>query len=161
MTFEVHSIGRIITPYHERAPYQPVADEGSSFWLEVDEEYARGLEGLATFNYIYVLFYAHQSRDFSLTVTPPWAGGKSTGIFSSRSPKRPNPLVLSVVKLLRVEGNRVYISGIDAFNGSPLLDIKPYIKDLDSKDDSNYGWIDLTGDDEHFKLHLKGIPHDY
>ena len=83
------------------------------------------------------------------------------GLFASRSPVRPNPIGLSIVRLKRIEGNVVYTSGLDVFDGTPLLDIKPYIKGLDSKDDANYGWIKELDDKDHLLLHIKGIPHEY
>ena len=82
-------------------------------------------------------------------------------MFASRSPNRPNPIGLSVVKILRIEKNIIAISGIDAFDNTPLLDIKPYIKNLDSKEDANFGWVNNTELDEHLKMHLAGIPHKH
>jgi tRNA-Thr(GGU) m(6)t(6)A37 methyltransferase TsaA len=96
-----------------------------------------------------------------MMVSPPWADGKKVGVFASRSPVRPNPIGLSVVRIKNIVENRIYTSGLDAFDGTPLLDIKPYIKDLDSKSDANYGWIEEMDDMEHLILHIKGIPHDY
>jgi tRNA (adenine37-N6)-methyltransferase len=74
---------------------------------------------------------------------------------------RPNPIGLSVTRLLRIKGRRVYTSGLDVFDGTPLLDIKPYIDGLDSKPDANGGWLDSLPDAEHLMLHIKGLPHDY
>lgn len=96
-----------------------------------------------------------------LLATPPWAGGLTVGVFASRSPRRPNPIGLSIVRVLGVQGNEVITSGLDAFDGTPLLDIKPYVKDLDSKADANYGWVEDLEDREHLTLHIRGIPHDY
>ena len=94
-------------------------------------------------------------------VSPPWAKGKKVGVFASRSPVRPNPIGLSIVRIKKIVGNKIYTSGLDVFDGTPLLDIKPYIKDLDNKDNANYGWVKETGDMSHLSLHIKGIPHDY
>lgn len=155
-------IGVIRTPYVERAPFQPLADDAGEFRLCVHARYAKGLADLDRFRYIYVLFFIHRiGRQPSMSVTPPWAQGKAVGLFSSRSPVRPNPLGLSIVEVKRVVGNEVFTSGLDAFDGTPLLDIKPYIKDLDSKADANYGWLEDLEDREHLTLHLKGVPHDY
>ena len=96
-----------------------------------------------------------------MIVSPPWAEGKRVGVFSSRSPLRPNPIGLSVVRVKSIVENRIYTSGLDVFDGTPLLDIKPYIKDLDSKTDANYGWVEEMDDMEHLVLHIKGIPHNY
>jgi len=82
-------------------------------------------------------------------------------VFASRSPVRPNCIGLSIVRIKRIINNEILTSGLDVFDGTPLLDIKPYIKDLDVKIDANYGWIEEIGDREHLFLHIKGIPHDY
>ncbi len=92
---------------------------------------------------------------------PPWAPEMEIGVFASRSPNRPNPIGLSIVKIKKIINNIIYISGIDAFDGTPVLDIKPYLKDLDAKCDANYGWVDETGDENHLALHIKGIPHKH
>ena len=97
----------------------------------------------------------------SMTVSPPWTGGARVGVFASRSPVRPNSIGLSIVRIKKIIDNKVFTSGLDVFDGTPLLDIKPYIKDLDSKSDANYGWIKEIDGDEHLHLHIKGIPHDY
>lgn len=155
-------IGVIRTPYVDRAPFQPLADDAGEFRLCVHARYAKGLADLDRFRYIYVLFFIHRiGRQPSMSVKPPWAQGKAVGLFSSRSPVRPNPLGLSIVEVKRIADNEVFTSGLDAFDGTPLLDIKPYIKDLDSKDDANYGWLEDLEDREHLTLHLKGVPHDY
>ena len=152
-------IGVIRTPYKDSAPYQPVEDDEGDFRIVVDPEYAEGLYKLEKFKYIYVIYYIHKvRREVSMIVTPPWAHGTEVGVFASRSPVRPNPIGLSIVKVKKVSGNEVHCTGLDAFDGTPLLDIKPYVKDLDSKPDANYGWIE---DSEHLLLHIKGIPHDY
>ncbi len=160
--YRLKPIGVIRTPYVDSAPYQPLANDEGEFRLCVDPSYADGLKELNKFRYIYVLYLIHRvTRQPSMSVTPPWTPGKKVGLFSSRSPVRPNPLGLSIVEVKRVEGNEVFTSGLDAFDGTPLLDIKPYIKDLDSKDDANYGWLEDLEDRDHLLLHIKGIPHDY
>ena len=157
----ITAIGTIRTPYQDGAPYQPVDTEGA-FYLELDDPYVAGLRDLDRFRYIYVIAYANRvQRRADMTVAPPWARGKTVGVFASRSPVRPNPIVLSIVRLDRVEGNRVYTSGLDLFDGTPLLDIKPYVQDLDNKPDANHGWLDDIEDKDHLTLHIRGIPHDY
>ena len=120
-----------------------------------------GLKELDSFTYIYVIYYIDRlTASPKMEVSPPWAAGHRVGLFASRSPVRPNPIGLSVVRIKEIIGNRVYTSGLDVFDGTPLLDIKPYIKDLDSKEDANNGWVD-SADDDHLTLHIRGIPHDY
>ncbi|MHA1734613.1 MAG: tRNA (N6-threonylcarbamoyladenosine(37)-N6)-methyltransferase TrmO [Promethearchaeota archaeon] len=162
MEINFKQIGTIHTPYVDRAPYQPVnADEGE-FYVEVFPEYREGLAYLGAFRYAYILYYVHElDRPVSMRVSPPWAHGIEVGLFASRSPLRPNPIGLSVVRVKGIHGTRVTTSGLDAFDGTPLLDLKPYIKDLDSKEDADYGWLSPDGDEEHLALHIRGIPHDY
>lgn len=160
--FELKRIGVIRTPYTDNAPYQPLEEDEGDFRIVVDPRYQEGLDRLSDFKYIYVLYYVHKiNRDVSMAVSPPWTGGTEVGVFASRSPVRPNRIGLSVVQVKRIEGHEIFTSGLDAFDGTPVLDIKPYIKDLDTKSDSNYGWIEDMHDYEHLLLHIKGIPHAY
>jgi tRNA-Thr(GGU) m(6)t(6)A37 methyltransferase TsaA len=111
--------------------------------ITVDEKYSEGLWKLNSFSYIIVLFYFDRVSDESvLTVTPPWAEGVKAGVFASRSPHRPNPIGLSVVPLRGVSGSEIYTGNIDAYDGTPLLDIKPYIEAVESKVSAGNGWID-------------------
>ncbi len=158
--FSLQSIGHIYTPYREQAPFQSQKKTTGEFYIILDEKYMGGLKELSTFKYIYVLFYLHKViRDTKMKVRPPWAQNKEVGVFASRSPNRPNPIGLSIVELKKIEGNKLYISGVDAFNRTPVLDIKPYIDELDAIKDANFGWIQESGDLEHLKLHIKGIAH--
>jgi len=162
VTYRVQQIGTIRTPYQDSAPYQPVDADEVDCHIALNDEYVDGLNELGRFSYIYVLYYAHRvAAHLDMKVSPPWAGGKEVGVFSSRSPVRPNPIGLSVVRIKRIHQNRIYTSGLDVFDRTPLLDIKPYIRDLDSKIDANYGWIEDMNGLAHLILHIKGIPHDY
>ncbi len=162
LNFKLEQIGTIKTPYQSNAPYQPVDTDKGEFYVKIDPGYEDGLKDLEKFNYMYVIYYAHRmDRKPEMEVFPPWADGRIVGLFSSRSPARPNPIGLSIVRIKKIIENRVYTSGMDVFDGTPLLDIKPYIKDLDDKPDANYGWIEEMDDMEHLSLHIKGIPHDY
>ncbi|MEA3362487.1 MAG: tRNA (N6-threonylcarbamoyladenosine(37)-N6)-methyltransferase TrmO [Thermodesulfobacteriota bacterium] len=161
-TLSFNPIGFIKTPYLDSAPYQPVDTDDQEFFLQLKPEYAAGVKELGTFTYIYVLYYIDRlNTELQMEVSPPWAAGKKVGVFASRSPVRPNPIGLSVVRIKSLLGNRIYTSGLDVFDGTPLLDIKPYINDLDSKCDANNGWVQNMDEDEHMMLHLQGIPHDY
>jgi tRNA (adenine37-N6)-methyltransferase len=159
---EIDKIGTIHTPYVDYAPYQPVENDGGNFRIIIKPQYAKGLYKLSDFRYIYVLYHTHLIKQkLSMRVSPPWTGGLKVGVFASRSPVRPNPLGLSIVRIKEIKNNEITTSGMDVFDGTPLLDIKPYIKDLDTKDDANYGWLEEMEDYEHLLLHIKGIPHDY
>jgi len=158
--FSLQSIGYIYTPYREQAPFQPQKNATGDFFILLDKKYTDGLKELSTFKYIYILFYFNKAvRDTKMEVRPPWSHHKEVGVFASRSPNRPNPIGLSIVTLKKIEGNKLYISGIDAYNGSPVLDIKPYIDELDAKKEANFGWIKESGELEHLKLHINGIAH--
>lgn len=162
MGIEFEQIGVIHTPYTDNAPFQPREKEEGDFSLVLEPQYAGGLFKLSKFRYIYVIYYIHEvKRDLSMLVSPPWAGGKKVGVFASRSPVRPNCIGLSIVSLKRIVDNKIITSGLDVFDQTPLLDIKPYIKDLDAKPDANYGWLEEMDDYKHLLLHIKGIPHDY
>ena len=156
------SIGTIRTPYKNNAPFQPVESETEEFYVRVDPKYTQGLAELSKFRYIYIIYFLNKvTKEVRMEATPPWANGKKVGLFASRSPARPNPIGISIVKLLRIEDNILFTSGLDVLDGTPLLDIKPYIRDLDSKEDANYGWLDDLEYRDHLILHIKGIPHDY
>ena len=155
-------IGVIRTPYTDNAPYQPVADDDGDFRIIVNSQYREGLRDLDRFHYIYVLYFIHRvSKELSMTVRPSWTPGSEVGVFASRSPVRPNCLGLSIVRIKNITHNEIVTSGLDVFDGTPLLDIKPYIKELDTKSDANYGWLEDLDDRGHLMLHIKGIPHDY
>ena len=158
----LRQIGVIRTPYTDDAPYQPVEEDEGDFRLEIHTPYRGCLHRLEEFRYIYVIYYIDRTnKKLSATVSPPWTDGEEVGVFASRSPVRPNPIGISIVRVKEIRGNQVFTSGMDAFDLTPLLDIKPYIKDLDSKPDANYGWLDSLDDDGHLLLHIRGIPHDY
>ena len=160
---ELKEIGVIRTPYIDSAPYQPVDDDEGEFRVVLDEKYADGLSDLANFRYMYAIYYIDRlSNSPSMIVSPSWTPGTKVGLFASRSPVRPNPIGISIVRIKKIVKNEIFTSGLDVFNNTPLLDIKPYVKDLDSKNDANYGWLDdLDGDKEHLFLHIKSIPHEY
>ena len=138
-----HPIGWIRTPYTTFAnlPHQPDPQAQGQFYIQLNPELVEGLYKVDTFSYIQVFFYLDRpDKPVTLHVTPPSAGGLEVGLFASRSPRRPNPIGLSTVRLKRILGSRLDISGIDVLDNTPLLDIKPYFKRLDSKSDADNGW---------------------
>jgi tRNA-Thr(GGU) m(6)t(6)A37 methyltransferase TsaA len=133
-SYRVRRIGTIRTPYKEKAPRQPVEKAEGEFHLVIDPQYVSGLRGLESFRYVYVIYYMHRIQDdVSMMVKSSRAGGKEVGLFASRSPKRPSPIGLSIVQVLKIVDNEILTSGLDAFDGTPLLDIKPYVRNLDCK----------------------------
>ncbi len=135
-------IGIIHTPFdgHEKIPRQGRFGENNGGWVELFPEFAEGLEGLDNFSHIYLVFHFHQSEGFSLMQTTP-RQHLHLGVFAIRSPKRPNGIGITIVKLKKIEGNKIYFSGADMINGTPLLDIKPYTSEIDCYRDANNGWL--------------------
>ena len=111
--------------------------------IEVFEEYAGGLKDIDGFSHIVVLYWLHKSQGHSLLVVTPW-DAKPHGFFTTRSPRRPNPIGLSVVELIERKGNILRVKGIDACDGTPLLDIKPYVPEFDEKEmrEVKIGWLE-------------------
>jgi tRNA-Thr(GGU) m(6)t(6)A37 methyltransferase TsaA len=159
---EFKPIGYVKSPYITTAPYQPVMSDYQDFQIVINPELADGLTKLSTFKYIYVLFYLHKNEPSDkLLVSPSWSDVKDIGVFATRSPNRPNPIGLSIVYIRSIENNIIHTTGLDVFDGTPVLDIKPYIQELDTKYDANYGWVKGDEDADHLALHIKGIPHDH
>ncbi len=129
-TISYEPIGIIHTPYGDMAPFQAREDDFSGdFYLELLPRYRGALEGLMEWEYVIVLYHMDRVSGYngSNVAHPPRLGGGTVGLFASRSPNRPNPLGLDVARLLRVEDLRVYTTGLSALDGTPLLDLKPYI----------------------------------
>jgi len=125
-------IGVIHTPYQtdEDAPRQS-ANSREIGEVELRPELAEGLKGIEKFQYLILIFAFHRAPALEELKVKSWRDGVERGVFATRSPHRPNPLGLSIVKLLRREGNRLFVEGVDMLDGTPLLDIKPYFSDLD------------------------------
>jgi len=136
-------IGVVHTPFKnlEGMPIQPAGAQFVRGTVDVFPEYAEGLRDLGGFSHIILLYHLHQSADPKLTVTP-FLDSKSHGIFATRAPVRPNPIGLSVVKLSKVEGFTLHVENIDILNGTPLLDIKPYVPEFDCHSADRVGWLE-------------------
>lgn len=122
-------------------PIQPTSVASAPGIAEVFPEFAEGLKDLEGFSYVILLYHLHQAPRVELTVTPFLGSGKR-GIFATRAPTRPNPIGLSIVQLLRVDGNRLELGNIDILDGTPLLDIKPYVPDFDRPEEARAGWLE-------------------
>jgi tRNA (adenine37-N6)-methyltransferase len=142
MAFLMQPIGVIHSPFHEgdEIPIQPVFS-GALGRIEVDPEYAEGLQGLEGMSHIILLYVLHRSEGYSLQVKP-FLDDRMRGLFSTRHPRRPNPIGLSVVRLLGRRGTTLDVEGIDVLDGTPLLDIKPYVPEFDAKPDARAGWYE-------------------
>lgn len=139
-------IGRIHTPFatREGIPIQAARSDAEGR-VEIEPEYAEGLEGIEGFSHLILLYVFHQSPGPRLTVRP-FLDDTPHGVFATRHPDRPNPIGLSVVKLIAREGNILRVSGVDMIDGSPLLDVKPYVPQFDHHAATRTGW--LTGQEE-------------
>ena len=139
---EVHPIGVIRTPYRELAgmPIQPSGAAGVKGTVEVMPEYARGLQDLDGFSHIILIYLFDRSAGYELQVVP-FLDTSLRGLFSTRAPRRPNPIGLSVVKLERITGRVLHVDGVDILDDTPLLDIKPYVPAFDAPRDCETGWL--------------------
>ncbi|MEW6770697.1 MAG: tRNA (N6-threonylcarbamoyladenosine(37)-N6)-methyltransferase TrmO [Bacillota bacterium] len=133
-------IGVIRSPYKtpEEAPRQGCL-AGKEAVIELFPEFVPGLKDVEKATHLIVLYWCHLARRDVLQTTTPH-GPELRGVFACRSPVRPNPIAFTVVKLLGVEGNRLRVQGLDAVDGSPLLDLKPYSPGIDSVSDARTGW---------------------
>jgi tRNA-Thr(GGU) m(6)t(6)A37 methyltransferase TsaA len=137
-------IGIIHTPFKSPGgiPIQPCFGRGIKGHIEIFDEYCDGLKDLDGFSHIILLYHFHLSSGYSLQVIP-FLDSKSRGVFATRAPKRPNPIGLSVVKLEKIEGNTIHVEDIDIVDGTPLIDIKPYISDFDFPSEHiSKGWFE-------------------
>ncbi len=134
-------IGVIHSPYHEKkdAPFQG-RQEMKECTIEVFEDYEPGLLDIERCTHLFVLYWQDRGERGVLQTKTPW-GPETHGVFSTRSPNRPNPIGLCVVDFLGREGRFLKVKGLDALNGSPLLDIKPYSGSLDAFPDARIGWL--------------------
>jgi tRNA-Thr(GGU) m(6)t(6)A37 methyltransferase TsaA len=134
-------IGIIHSPFTntEGMPIQPAGATGVKGTVEVFPEFCDGLQDIEGFSHILLVYYFDRSKDFKLKVSP-FLEDEVHGVFAVRAPKRPNPIGISVVKLLKRKDNIIYIDNPDMLDGTPLLDIKPYIPDFDAYPDAVAGW---------------------
>jgi tRNA-Thr(GGU) m(6)t(6)A37 methyltransferase TsaA len=135
-------IGVIHTPFTDvdGMPIQPIAAAGIRGTIDLDPGFAAGLLDLDGFSHLILLYHLHQVRAPRLTVTP-FLDDRPHGIFATRSPARPNPVGLSTVRLVRVLGSTIEIEDVDMLDGTPLLDIKPYIPAFDDRPGARVGWF--------------------
>ena len=139
---ELKPIGIIHSHYKDRgeAPYQGRRSKKASR-IEVFKEFEEGLQDIEGFSHIIVIYWLHKSEGYHLLVKTPWDDIRH-GLFTTRSPHRPCPLALTVVELVARERNILKVRGLDAIDGSPLLDIKPYIVAVDERSVVKSGWLE-------------------
>ena len=136
----LYYIGRIHTPWKRRedCPKNP-RESDAICTVVVDPRWVRGLQGLETVSHVVVLYWMDRARR-DLVLQAPHHYAELRGTFALRSPVRPNPIAVSVARLLGVEGNRLSVVGLDCVDGTPLLDLKPYFASTDSMPDATVGW---------------------
>jgi tRNA-Thr(GGU) m(6)t(6)A37 methyltransferase TsaA len=144
---ELVPIGVVHSPWKDKhsTPRQPAFARGTAGTIEMAEggEYEHALEDLETWTHIWVIFWFHQNTTWHAKVLPP-RSHKKRGVFSTRSPHRPNPLGLSVLRLERIEGRVLHVLDLDLLDGTPVLDIKPYVAYSDAVPAAGGGWLETA-----------------
>ncbi len=135
-------IGIVHSPFKEpqNVPIQAAAAEGTCGTIEIFPQYAEGLQDLDGFSHIILLYNFHLVKDSPLMVKP-FLDNKLHGVFATRSPARPNRIGISIVRLTAIENCTLYIQDIDIIEGTPLLDIKPYVPKFDCRKTTKIGWF--------------------
>jgi len=135
-------IGVIHSPFKEPkgTPIQPAGAKGINGTVEIFPEYTEGLKDIEGFSHIILLYHFHLSKGAALIVKP-YMDSEAHGVFAMRGPSRPNPIGISVVRLVKVERNTLQIQDVDIVDGTPLLDIKPYVPEFDTREVERIGWL--------------------
>jgi len=140
---ELTPIGIIHSPYKQPKdiPIQGRFKDDVEGWAELKEEYVPGLKDLDGFSHAILIYYFHRS-DVEHLEARPFLEQQTHGIFAIRSPHRPNHLGFSIVRIQRIEGNRLYFAEVDMLDETPLLDIKPYVEHFDRRENAKSGWLE-------------------
>lgn len=135
-------IGVIHSPFQDadNTPIQSIRS-GTAGRVEVFPEFAEGLQGIEGFSHLILIYIFHRSSGYELIVKP-FLDDQTHGLFATRYPRRPNPIGFSVVELTARQGRFLEITGVDTLDGTPLLDIKPYVPDFDHRSAVRSGWYD-------------------
>jgi len=143
-------IGVIRTPFREAAgtPIQPRQAKGVKGTVEVFERFQEGLKDLQGFERIWLVYWFHRAAEARLRVIP-YLDDQERGLFATRAPCRPNPIGISPVRLLGVEGNVLSVADVDILDGTPLLDIKPYVPHFDCFEVTRCGWVEKAARRRH------------
>ena len=144
---EIKPIGIIRTPFTELEgmPIQPKGATGVKGTVELFHDFQAGLKDIDGFSHIILIYMFHRCQGFNLQVVP-FMDTTSRGVFATRAPKRPNPIGLSVVQLDRIENGILHVLNVDILNGTPLLDIKPFVPGFDCPQDVRTGWLENSTD---------------
>jgi len=140
--FNYRAIGIIHSPFKSREgmPIQPIGAIGVKAEIEIFPEYVEGLQDLEGFSHITLLYHCHLSKAYKLKVKP-FLDDVARGLFATRAPARPNPIGMSLVRLMRIENATLFVQDIDIIDQTPLLDIKPFVPDFDVRKAAKTGWL--------------------
>jgi tRNA-Thr(GGU) m(6)t(6)A37 methyltransferase TsaA len=135
-------VGVVHSPFKDvkGMPIQTVGAKGVGGTLEIEPQYQDGLKDLEGFSHIILIYHFHRSKGYSLEVKP-FMDDDVRGVFATRAPQRPNPIGISVVKLVKVQGRVIFIEDVDIVDGTPLLDIKPFVPEFDVREVERTGWL--------------------
>ncbi len=138
---------------HANTPIQPVCAEGSRGLVEVFPQFADALDDIEGFSHLHLIYWLHRAGEVVSSVAGPsplkvvpYLDNVPRGVFATRTPVRPNPIGLSLVRLVERRGNELVVEDLDVLDGTPLLDIKPYIEKFDLRMDTRGGWTDQVSD---------------
>ncbi len=148
MSYTIEPIGEILTPFNTKAgmPIQSNGAKGVKGQIVLEAAYVEGLKDLDGFSHIIVIYRFHKSEGYEMLTTP-FLDTKKRGLFATRAPNRPNSIGISVVRLISIEENVLNVENVDMLNGTPLLDIKPYIPAFDVHKAERVGWTENRTDD--------------
>ena len=143
MNINYSPIGYVHSPIKtvEGSPIQSVGADNITGFIELDHSLIDGLKDLEGFSHIIVLYHFHESKDPQL-LCKPFLEDKEHGIFAIRGPNRPNAIGFSIVSNIRIEENIIHIGNVDMLDGTPVLDIKPYVHEFDSLTNTRSGWLE-------------------
>ncbi len=146
-------IGYVRSPHTDPklTPIQPCYSEGAEGSIEIFKEYEDGLTDIEGFSHIIVIYHFNRAEPVKLKVRP-FLEDKEHGVFSTRHPSRPNPIGMSVLRLLKREGSILHVSGVDMLDRTPVLDVKPYVKRFDFVEADSNGWQDSVPEETAQKL---------
>jgi tRNA-Thr(GGU) m(6)t(6)A37 methyltransferase TsaA len=147
MKITYRPIGVIHSPFTDLSemPIQPVGVASALGTAELFPEFVEGLRDLDGFSHVILIYHLHKVRRTALTVTP-FLDAEPHGVFATRAPTRPNPIGISIIQLLSIENNLLHLANLDILDGTPLLDIKPYIPDFDAPAKARVGWLEGSRD---------------
>jgi tRNA-Thr(GGU) m(6)t(6)A37 methyltransferase TsaA len=142
-TINYNSIGIIHSPFKEpyEVPIQSIVAKDIQGTIDIFPEYVGGLADVEGFSHIILLYHFHLSKGYSLKVKP-YLDNELRGVFATRAPARPNPIGMSIVRLVRIEKEKLFIKDVDIIDGTPLLDIKPYVPAFDIREKEKIGWLE-------------------